>query len=106
MLKTVTFQTPPGDALVNITALVQEAVRETGITSGLCAIIVPHTTGKTLAAALTAASMDLVGLAITGARGVPLPAASVLVWTYLPNYVCALLAAIMKGSDASGAAIN
>ncbi len=44
MLKTVTFQTPPGDALVNITALVREAVRETGITSGLCAIIVPHTT--------------------------------------------------------------
>ncbi len=44
MLKTVTFQTPPGDALVNITALVREAVREIGITSGLCAIIVPHTT--------------------------------------------------------------
>jgi secondary thiamine-phosphate synthase enzyme len=44
MLNTVTFQTPPGDALVNITALVQDAVHETGITSGLCAIIVPHTT--------------------------------------------------------------
>ena len=44
MLKTVTFQTPPGDALVNITAQVRDAVRETGITSGLCAIIVPHTT--------------------------------------------------------------
>jgi secondary thiamine-phosphate synthase enzyme len=44
MLNTVTFQTPPGDALVNITALVRDAVRETGISSGLCAIIVPHTT--------------------------------------------------------------
>ena len=57
-------------------------------------IIVPHTTRKTLAAAMAAASMDLVGLAITGARGVPLPDASVLVWTYLPNYVCALLAVL------------
>ena len=44
MLNTVRFQTPPGDALVDITALVRDAVRETGITSGLCAIIVPHTT--------------------------------------------------------------
>ena len=44
MLNTVTFQTPPGDALVNITELVRDAVRETGITSGLCAILVPHTT--------------------------------------------------------------
>jgi secondary thiamine-phosphate synthase enzyme len=44
MLNTVTVQTPPGDALVDITELVRDAVRETGITSGLCAIIVPHTT--------------------------------------------------------------
>jgi secondary thiamine-phosphate synthase enzyme len=44
MLSTVTFQTPPGDALVNITELVRDTVRETGISSGLCAIIVPHTT--------------------------------------------------------------
>jgi secondary thiamine-phosphate synthase enzyme len=44
MLNTVTFQTPPGDALVNITELVRDTVRETGISSGLCAIIVPHTT--------------------------------------------------------------
>jgi secondary thiamine-phosphate synthase enzyme len=48
MLKTVTLQTPPGDALVDITALVRDAVQEiaqqTGLKDGLCALIVPHTT--------------------------------------------------------------
>jgi serine/threonine-protein kinase len=55
-------------------------------------VIVPNTPGKILAASLAAASMDFVGLAITRSRGVELPPASVLVWTYLPNYVCAVLA--------------
>lgn len=44
MLSTVTIQTPPGDALVNITGQVRDAVRATGVRSGLCAVIVPHTT--------------------------------------------------------------
>jgi serine/threonine-protein kinase len=57
-------------------------------------MIVPHTLGKTLAAALVAASMDPLGLAITGARGVPVPSAPVILWIYLPNYICALLAVV------------
>jgi len=44
MLSTVTIQTPPGDALVNITDQVRGAVRASGVRSGLCAVIVPHTT--------------------------------------------------------------
>ena len=44
MLITIPIQTPPGDALVNITGQVREAVRQTGIQSGLCALTVPHTT--------------------------------------------------------------
>ncbi|NLX08836.1 MAG: YjbQ family protein [Chloroflexi bacterium] len=44
MLITIPIQTPPGDALVNITGSVREAVRQTGIQSGLCALVVPHTT--------------------------------------------------------------
>lgn len=44
MLSTLTIQTPPGDALVNITDQVRDAVRATGVQSGLCAVIVPHTT--------------------------------------------------------------
>jgi serine/threonine-protein kinase len=57
-------------------------------------MIVPNTPGKTLVAALLAASMDPVGLAITSARGVPIPSVPVILWTYLPNYVCALLAVL------------
>ncbi|UCF40662.1 MAG: serine/threonine protein kinase [Gemmatimonadota bacterium] len=57
-------------------------------------MIVPHTWGKTLAAALVAASMDPLGLAITSARGVPVPSAAVILWTYLPNYLCALLSVV------------
>lgn len=57
-------------------------------------MIVPHTRGMTLAAALVAASMDPVGLAITAARGVEVPSAPVILWTYLPNYLCALLAVL------------
>ncbi len=57
-------------------------------------MIVPHTAGRTLAAALVAASMDPVGLAITAARGVPVPSGPVILWTYLPNYISALLAVV------------
>ncbi|HXV86686.1 MAG TPA: hypothetical protein VD793_08315, partial [Gemmatimonadales bacterium] len=58
------------------------------------AIIVPHTAARTLAAAVVAASMDPLGLAIAGARGVTLPPLPVMVWTVLPNYVCAGIAVI------------
>ncbi|MCY4072265.1 MAG: secondary thiamine-phosphate synthase enzyme YjbQ [Chloroflexi bacterium] len=44
MLKTVVFDTPRGDALVDITAHVQQAIDESGVGTGLCAIVVPHTT--------------------------------------------------------------
>ncbi len=57
-------------------------------------MIVPHTPGRTLAAALAAASMDPVGLAITAARGVEIPSAPVILWTYLPNYLSAVLAVL------------
>ena len=53
MLSTIPIKTPPGDALVDITGLVREAVRAAGVTTGLCAVIVPHTTaGVTVNSAL------------------------------------------------------
>ena len=59
MLSTVTIQTPPGDALVNITAQVRDAVRASGIQAGLCAVIVPHTTAAvTVNSSLDAATPD------------------------------------------------
>ncbi|HUR92941.1 MAG TPA: serine/threonine-protein kinase [Gemmatimonadales bacterium] len=57
-------------------------------------MIVPNTPRKTLIASLIAASMDPVGLLVAHARGLELPAVTVLVWNYLPNYVCALIAVI------------
>lgn len=57
-------------------------------------IIVPNTTRKTLVAALVAASMDPLGIAITAARGVPVPEPAVILWTYLPNYLAAGLALV------------
>ncbi|MFN8178025.1 MAG: serine/threonine-protein kinase [bacterium] len=57
-------------------------------------LIVPAQPAKAFAAAVAAASMDLVGLGITRARGVEIPPASVLLWTYLPNFLCALLAVL------------
>ncbi|MBN1680222.1 MAG: YjbQ family protein [Anaerolineae bacterium] len=44
MLTTIAVKTPPGDALVDITPLVRDAVQAAGVSSGLCAVIVPHTT--------------------------------------------------------------
>lgn len=43
---------------------------------------------------LLAASMDPVGLLIAQARGLELPPTSLLVWTYLPNYICAGVAVV------------
>jgi len=44
MLKIVELQTPKGDALVDVTEQVKAIVTESGVTDGLCAVIVPHTT--------------------------------------------------------------
>lgn len=57
-------------------------------------LIVPASPRKAFIAGVAAASMDLVGLAISGARGSELPPASVILWTYLPNYICAVLAVL------------
>jgi len=57
-------------------------------------MIVPNSTGKTLAAALIAASMDPLAIAFVGMRGVETPSVPVVLWTYLPNYICAFLAVI------------
>lgn len=57
-------------------------------------LLVPNAPGRTFAVSVVAASMDLVGLAVAGLRGVTIPAAEVLVWTYLPNYICAVIAVL------------
>lgn len=59
MLTTLSIHTPPGDALVDITELVRDAVRATGVTGGLCAVIVPHTTaGVTINSSLDPTTPD------------------------------------------------
>jgi serine/threonine-protein kinase len=57
-------------------------------------MIVPNTPRKTLIASLIAASMDPVGIVVAHLRGVETPNTAVILWNYLPNYVCALLAVI------------
>ena len=44
MHKTIIVETPKGDSLTDITARVREAIGESGVTSGVCVVIVPHTT--------------------------------------------------------------
>ena len=59
MLTTITLQTPAGDALVDVTAQVREAVQSTGVQSGLCTVIVPHTTAAiTINSALDSATPE------------------------------------------------
>jgi eukaryotic-like serine/threonine-protein kinase len=71
-----------------------------GRLSWICALIllyptiVPASPRKILVGSLLAASMDPVGLLVAHLRGVELPALGVLVWAYLPNYICAGLAVI------------
>ena len=71
-----------------------------GRLSWICALIlifpmiVPNTPRKTLLASLIAASMDPVGLLVAHLRGVDTPSISLVVWNYLPNYICALIAVI------------
>jgi serine/threonine-protein kinase len=57
-------------------------------------MIVPNTPRKTLIASLIAASMDPFGLLIAHWRGLAVPTFTIIVWNYLPNYVCALIAVI------------
>jgi eukaryotic-like serine/threonine-protein kinase len=71
-----------------------------GRLSWLCVLILlfpmiaPNTPRKTLIASMLVASMDPVGLLVARARGLDTPSFSVLLWNYLPNYVCALIAVI------------
>jgi secondary thiamine-phosphate synthase enzyme len=44
MLKIISLQTPRGDSLTDVTAQIRDVIRESGVQSGLCALIVPHTT--------------------------------------------------------------
>ena len=71
-----------------------------GRLSWLCVVIlifpllVPASPTVVLVGSLLTASMDPVGLAIARARGLELPPLGTLVWTYLPNYICAFLAVL------------
>ncbi|MEP6687223.1 MAG: serine/threonine-protein kinase [Gemmatimonadales bacterium] len=57
-------------------------------------MIVPNTPRKTLIASLIAASMDPVGILVAHLRGLETPNLALILWNYLPNYVCALIAVI------------
>ncbi len=56
--------------------------------------IVPAAPRTVLLTSIIAATMDPVGLLIARARGLDLPPLGLLVWTYLPNYICAVLAVL------------
>src|SRR5215211_6715940 len=57
-------------------------------------MIVPNTPRKTLIASLIAASMDPVGILVGHLRGLEVPSVALILWNYLPNYVCAIIAVI------------
>jgi hypothetical protein len=71
-----------------------------GRLSWICVVIlifpslVPVAPRTVLAGSLLTASMDPVGLMIARSRGLELPPPSLLAWTYLPNYICAILAVL------------
>jgi serine/threonine-protein kinase len=71
-----------------------------GRLSWLCVLILlfpmiaPNTPRKTLIASMLVASMDPVGLLVAHARGLDTPRFAVVLWNYLPNYICALIAVI------------
>ena len=46
MYHTITLETKPGDTLTEITDDVRAIVKKSGITSGICFVIVPHTTAS------------------------------------------------------------
>jgi secondary thiamine-phosphate synthase enzyme len=43
-MKRYTLSTPKRECMVSLDALVDEAVREMGVTEGVCCVFVPHTT--------------------------------------------------------------
>jgi len=57
-------------------------------------VIIPNTPGKTLFAALLAASMDLLGVHLVLKTGKSLPPDTSLVVAFFANYLCAILALI------------
>ena len=57
-------------------------------------LLVPASPPVVLIGGVLTASMDPVGLAIARARGLELAPLGLLVWTYLPNYICAFLAVL------------
>ena len=58
MLNIVHVETPRGEALVDVTAQVKQAVSDSAVRDGLCAVIVPHTTAAiTVNSALDAATL-------------------------------------------------
>jgi eukaryotic-like serine/threonine-protein kinase len=71
-----------------------------GRLSWLCVLIlifpsiVPGPPRTVLIGSILAATMDPVGLLIARARGLELPPLALLIWTYLPNYICAGLAVL------------
>lgn len=44
MFTTLPIETPAGESLIDITAQVADFIAQAGIQSGLCAVVVPHTT--------------------------------------------------------------
>jgi serine/threonine-protein kinase len=71
-----------------------------GRLSWLCVLIlifpsiVPGPPRAVLIVSMLTATMDPVGLLIAQARGLELPPLGLLIWTYLPNYICAGLAVL------------
>ncbi len=71
-----------------------------GRLSWLCVLIlifpsiVPGPPRTVLLGSILTATMDPVGLLIARARGLELPPLGLLIWTYLPNYICAGLAVL------------
>ena len=57
-------------------------------------LLVPGSTRMVLIGSVLAASMDPVGILIARARGVEAPSLTLVAWTYLPNYVIAVMAVI------------
>jgi serine/threonine-protein kinase len=57
-------------------------------------LLVAGSTRMVLIGSFLAASMDPVGILIARARGVEVPSLALVAWTYLPNYICAVLAVI------------
>jgi eukaryotic-like serine/threonine-protein kinase len=56
--------------------------------------IVPGPPRQVLLASLLTATMDPLGLLIAKARGLEIPGLGLLLWAYLPNYICAVLAVL------------